>query len=185
MELRIEQQYAQIGLNTQKPFLALQTTLPRVELQTDLPRVKLQSERSRLSIDQSQCFADAGRRNVSQFRDYYREYSQSCGYQAIVKISSEGDMLGHLEKGITIEDLAASAMDSDLDYNVAAVPSQPPHIEFHTSPVNVDFIPGTVHIQAVPGQVENQFQWGKVEIYLRQKNYVKIDWLPSKHDYKA
>ncbi len=180
LQIHIDQQYAKIGLDIKKPFLSLQTVHPQIELDIKKPQVEIHSPRPKVYIDQTECFADAGRRTPAAFSQYWVGIARNVAFEAVGNISSEGDMLGQLEKGVTIEDLAAQAMDNMVDFNVTAIPKQPPKIEADVRPVEVTLHRGTVDLKLNRGRVENYLEWGKINAYIRQKNYLNITWEESK-----
>lgn len=179
LQIRIDQQFAQIGLNITKPFLSMQIKKPQIELNIEEPKLEIHSPRPKIYIDQRQCFADKDRRGIQDFMDYWTGIAKNKAIEATAAISSEGDMLAQIEKGITIEDLAAQAMDNMVDYNVTAVPKQPPKIEADVRPVEIKLHRGTVDLKLHRGRVEPNFQWGKVQVYIEQQNYLKISWEES------
>ncbi|CFX12499.1 Uncharacterized [Syntrophomonas zehnderi OL-4] len=176
LQIRIDQQFAQLGLDIKKPAINLQTTLPAIELQIEEPRLEIHSPRPRLYIDQSQCFADMDKRSPAEFSRYYADLARQKGIEAIGIISSEGDYLANWQEGNTIEALAASAMDTQVDFNVTAVPQQPPRIDWEIRPVETNVSRGTIDLKLRRGQVQNNFQWGRVNAYIAQQNYLKISW---------
>ena len=179
MQLQIRSQLALIGLEINKPFLHLRTTMPKVELQIKKPEIKIHSPRPVLHIDQTQCFADAGKRTPSDFAAYYAEMAWSDSMEGIARRAQEGDMLAQIHKGYTIEKLAAQNLGEIADFNVTAIPKQPPRVWFDTYPVQFEFDPGYVETRLQMGTVEGNLQWGKVNIYLRQKNYLEINWVEN------
>jgi hypothetical protein len=180
LQIRIDQQFARIGLDIQKPLLALHTTHPKIELDIKKPELNIHSPRPRLYIDQTQCFADAGKRTPSEFSRYYADLGKQAALEATGDIAAEGDMLGHIEQGITLEQIAAGKMDNMVDFNVTAIPKQPPEIDWDIRPVEIELNRGQVDLKLNRGTVENNFQWGKVNLYLEQKNYLKISWHDTK-----
>ena len=176
LQIRIDQQYAKIGLDIQKPQFTMQTTLPAIELDIEEPTLEIHSPRPRLTIDQSQCFADMDKRTPSQFMDYYAGLARQMGLEGIATITTDGDALANWQNGNTIESLAAADMGETIDFNVTAVPKQPPRIEWDIRPVEINYNRGRVGLQLRRGQVQTNFQWGKVSAYLRQQNYLNITW---------
>ncbi|MEA1962362.1 MAG: DUF6470 family protein [Bacillota bacterium] len=180
MELHINQQYAKIGLNIQKPSLELRTTQPQIELKTTRPELSIESPRPRMTIDQSQCFADVNRRGIVDFARYNAQQGASDAMAGIARRASEGDMLAKIN-GITVEQLCAdSAYQGEIDYNIGTIPKQPPRIDWDIRPVTTDLKRGTVDLRLHRGTFENNFQRGKVETYLLQKNYLDITWTKAK-----
>ncbi|SHG54307.1 hypothetical protein SAMN02745221_00451 [Thermosyntropha lipolytica DSM 11003] len=185
LRLRIEQEFARIGLNIQKPFLPLRTTLPKIELNIKKPELRLNNHLPRVYIDQRRCFADMEKRTLDDFIRYYAERGREQVLKAIGDIAEEGDMLARIEEGVRLEDVAEKGWGEMADFNVTAIPKQPPDITWEVKPVEVEFIPGEVELELVRGRVENLFTPGKVEVYLEQKNYIKIDWVGENLDIKV
>ncbi len=177
MQLQMRSQMALIGLEISKPFLHLRITKPQINLEIKEPELHIRSLRPVLHIDQTQCFADAGKRTLSAFTAYYADRGWADALEGIARRAQEGDMLAQIHKGYTIEKLAAQNLGEIADFNVTAIPKQPPRVWFDTYPVQYEFNPGDVDTRLQRGRVEGYFQWGKVNIYLRQKNYLEINWV--------
>lgn len=179
-QLRMQQQYACIGMHTELPAIRLQKTLPALEINSTHPRVEIHSPRPRVYIDQRQCFADAGLRTPGDFARHCAQIAVSQGLQAIGEISGQGDRLAGIEKGYTLEQMAADLMDSAADFNVTAIPKQPPRCEWDTRPVEVTLHRGAVDTKLHQGRIENHTRHRPVDIYLRQMNHVQIDWVENR-----
>lgn len=182
MRLQITSQLAKIGMETTRPFLALRTVPPQMELQIEEPKLHIHSPRPVLHIDQRQCFADMDKRTPAVFAAYYASQGWSESLEGIGRLTVEGDLLGQIENNYSLADLAMQDLGETIDFNVTAIPQQPPRTWVDTYPVEFDFQPGQVKANVQPGRVENNFQWGKVNIYIRQQNYLKIDWLENQLD---
>ena len=180
LQLRIDQQYAKIGLDIKEPFLNLKTTLPAVELAIKEPQLKMESKRPVIHIDQTKCFADAGRRKPLDFAWYCADLARSDVAAAVDRIVSDGNYLAGIENGNSIPELAAASMDESIDFNVTFIPKQRPDIWFDLYPVNIDLDRGTVDLQLHRGEFDSNLQRGQVNAYLRQKNYININWEESR-----
>ncbi|PKM77592.1 MAG: hypothetical protein CVU90_07010 [Firmicutes bacterium HGW-Firmicutes-15] len=175
IQLRIEQQYAMIGMDIRKPSINLHSTLPSIELQTSPAELEMESPRPRIHIDQRQCFADAGLKSPSVLSEDCVARARSQALEGIGRRVSEGNQLAKIN-GATVADVAGNSyiFEDKVDFNCTAIPKQRPEISFDLQPVAVNFRRGEVQLQLRRGTVENNFEWGKVDIYLRQKNYVKM-----------
>lgn len=185
MELRINQQYAKIGLRISEPRLQLKSTQPKMQMHTQKPKLEMESPRPQIQIDQHQCFADANMRNPEDFRHYCLQKAQADYAQALDKIVSDGNRMASIDKGVTVEDMAADAMSEEYDFNMGFMPEHRPQINYQAQAVKFNFHRGTVDLQLQRGRVENTTQMGKVEAYIAQKNFLEINWLESKHNYLA
>lgn len=185
LQLRIEQEFARLGLNIKKPFLLLRNVQPEIELRIEKPELRLHSPRPKVYIDQRRCFADMEKRTLDEFMRYHAQLGREQVLQAIGDIAEEGDMLARIEEGVRLEDLAEKGFGEGADFNVTAIPKQPPDITWEVHPVEVEFVPGRVDLELKRGRVENYFTPGQVEVYLEQKNYIRIDWVGENLDIKV
>jgi hypothetical protein len=185
LQLRIDQQYAKIGLNISKPVLNLETTLPVVELDIKKPQIRIESPRPVLHIDQTQCFADAGKRKPLDFARYCSDQAQNDLAAGIDRIVEEGNMLGQIENGNSIPQLAAESAGDNLDFNVTAIPKQRPDIRFDIYPVKIELSRGSVNLQLQRAKYESNLQRGQVSAYMLQQNYIKVNWQESQLNLNA
>lgn len=175
LQLRIDQQYARIGLHTELPRVQLQTTLPAIELSGESPKLAIETQKPQLTIDQSRCFTAVNRRSPAEFSRYMAEQARADILEDIGRIVSEGHMLGAIEKGTTVADVAASATENDFpSLTTQSIPA--PEINWQITPPSINYEPGKVNIQFRRGTVENHVQPGKVEAYMAQQNYLEISW---------
>lgn len=173
VHLQIHQQYAQIGLNIKEPAIRLHTVHPRLEMNTRSGQLTMESRRPDLHIDQSKCFADAGLRSPEALKDYLISQALSDFMEGVGEVASEGDALAQIN-GTSIADIAATCLDTEHVFDVKAIPQQPPDIRFDIYPVKIDYQPTDVDIRLRQGRVESNLDRGKVEVYLKQKNYIEI-----------
>lgn len=186
MELRIDQQWARLGLDIKKPQIKLETSAPAVQIQTSRRELEIEAPMPVLHIDQSQCFADAGLRNNEYFKEYCSQLSYSDYAQGLDRVVSEGHALANIENGVTIAQVAFNRCNPSPDpFTVTAIPKQPPRTWFDTFPVSYRFTPSKVDVNLRRGQVENHFERGSVNVYLAQKNYLEINWIQGKYDIQA
>lgn len=177
MDIRIHQQFGQIGLNIKEPFLHLKISPPRLELDIREAKLNIHSELPKISIDQTECFADMDRRTLSQLLRYLEELAWEAGLEGIGKIAQEGDMLGAIEDGITVGDIAFMNNPQPVDFNVDCIPKHRPRIEFELHPVEYQLNRGQVGVNLVRGDVRLNLDWGKVQVYLRQWPWLEIEYV--------
>ncbi|NSW83217.1 MAG: hypothetical protein HPY90_08065 [Syntrophothermus sp.] len=182
MELRIEQSFARIGLNIKDPFLNLDVSSPRLNLRSVPPRMEITSRLPDISIDQTQCFADMGKRTPIEFMSYMANLAWALGQQGTERIAAEGEMLASIEDGLTVSDIAFENSFDVKEYDVAAVPSHPPEIGFAVYPVNIKVEPGTVETHLEPGAVRGNLDWGQVRAYLLQPPQLDIQYVGKNYD---
>jgi len=186
MQLRIEHQFGQVGINASRASLNLTATRAQLEMDTQPARLEIDAEPPRIHIDQSQCFADAGLRSPARFAAYKKEQAQQDFAEGVAKIVSKGDELQKINKA-SIADVAReqSPLNARVEYNVKAIPQQPPEIWFDLSPVRFNYQPAAVTIKVRPGEVRADYQPAVTEIYEKQKALLKIEWVGNNYDEKA
>ena len=112
------------------------------------------------------------------FALYCTEYCRSEFSDAIAKRVSDGHHLAAIHTGSSIADLGVEAMQADQHvFEIRAIPQQPPKIEADVQPVYIEYEPARVNTSLKRGTVDHHFQWGKVETYLQQRNYIDIQWI--------
>jgi len=182
MQLQMTSQLALIGIESTRPLLQPPLVKPQLELQIEKPQLEIHSPRPVLHIDQTQCFADMNKRTPAAFAAYYASQGWSDSFQGIARLAMEGDSLGRIENNYSLIDLAMQDLGETADFNVTAIPKQPPRVWADTYPVEFNFQRGTVKGTLHQNKTEGNFQRGQVNIYIRQQNYLQIDWIDSKVD---
>ena len=173
LRLNINQQYAKIGLNIREPMLNLHSTLPGVELQTTPAVLEIESPRPVLHIDQSQCFAESGLKGRDALLQSLVSQARSDILQDIATIAGEGDQLAKI-KGASIGAVIADRRPKNHEFTMVSMPESRPQISFETYPINLNFSPAKVDLHLNRGMVDSNLDWGKVELYLEQKNSIKM-----------
>lgn len=177
MDIRIHQQFAQIGLRIQHPVLRLDISRPVLDLSISEPRLHIHSELPRIQIDQTECFADMGKQTPLQFSRSQSQAAREEGLEATGQIVAEGDMLGAIEDGVTVADIALMNTEESVDFNVDCIPKHRPRIEVITYPVEFSFDRGKVDANLIRGDVKLDLDWGKVRVYLRQQPRLEIEYV--------
>lgn len=173
LQLNINQQYAQIGINTKPPQIKLHSTLPRVEIQTTPANMEIQSPQPVLHIDQSQCFAEAGLKSTAALREDLVAQAKSDALEAIATMANDGDQLAKIV-GSSIADVIANKWPKYRDSTMVSMPASRPQISFETSPINYSYNPAVVDLHLNRGVADSNLDWGKVELYMLQKNSIKM-----------
>jgi len=182
VQVRIEQSFARIGLSIKHPFLNLDVGLPRLGVRSVSPKIDIESRLPEVDIDQTQCFADMGKRTPPDFTRYMAELAWAMGQQGTERTAAEGEMLASIEDGVTVSDIAFENSFDIKEYDVAAVPSHRPEIGFALYPVKIKVEPGTVEADLEPGAVRGNLDWGQVRAYLLQPPQLDIQYVGRNYD---
>lgn len=185
MDLRINQQFGQLGLDIKQPAFDLKVYHPWSELKISSPQLEIDYKHPRVKIDQTQCFVDVGRRSPMEFLRHMVGLARRAGLEGIGRIAGEGDLLAAIEKGIDIADIALMNSQSQDEFNVAAVPEHRPVIKAIVESVHINVQPGNVVVRPRNGQVMSQLDWGQVGVNWRQKPAIDIEYVGKSVDVSA
>jgi hypothetical protein len=184
MELRIDHQFPQVGIMTQRASIEYDSVRPQIQLKREPSVLRIESPRPVIHIDQSQCFADAGLKSPLRWADDRAAAGKEGLLKAIAEISAKGDQLMRFTR-VSIADLAEPMGGEMHEYDVKAIPQQPPEISFDISPVKFNYQPAKINISVRRGQLNPHFRPGTIEIYENQKAYLKISWVGNNYDQVA
>lgn len=178
-QLRMESTFARIGIETQSARLEIQQ--PQADMSIQQPKAEMMVDRrpSKLTIDQSRAFADANLKSVFRMTEENAQAGYQAAMNAIATMAQEGDELMMIEHGFSA--LRSQAERNSLppmaDFNIGWIPSHNSvkinydpgylNIRWNTQPVRIDVRPNKPIIDYYPG---------KTDIYLQQKNSLRIDF---------
>lgn len=179
-----------LQITTTKPIIGIQTTNGQMSIQqsrgeqtirTTMPKANIKSEKPKVIIDQYQCFAEAGLKN---FLDLTKENAQLGGQralEAIARIAQDGDRLAMIQKNMppAIPEIAEKNAWDELDYNIGTIPKSRPKIEV-TGDLKIDWVLGKVNIDYKANKPSIHYKMGRVDIYLRQKGNIDIQYVDIK-----
>lgn len=185
MDLRINQQFGLIGLDIKHQAFQMNIRHPRLDLEITPPELQIEQKLPQLEIDQTQCFIDMDRRPPMDFLHHVVGRARTAVLQAIARIAREGDMLGAIEKGIDIADIALMNSQQWKEFDVAAVPEHRPEIDVIIEDLDVALVPGDVGVNLVNGQVNGRLDWGRVKVFWRREPFIDIEYIGRRMDVSA
>lgn len=186
-QIRLEQTYARIGMDIIKPQQRI--SQPQAELNLHQEPAVLDIERtpSHLDIDQSQAWNDLNIKDMYTMTRDIADYAHQQVLEGIARRAREGDRLAAIEKGGNpIADIAQeNANPGPLDFNVGVLPSYGAvKIQFTPTQLQMNWKRGGVTIDPLIKQPTHEYIPGKVEVYLKQKESLKIDFTDPEVDMK-
>jgi len=183
--LQITSTPALIGIQTSNVKQSIQQPRPDVMLNIEHPRIEIDSELPKVKIDQYQSFAEAGLKN---FLDLTRESAQ-IGQQAVMmgieRRARQGDELANIQYGFDAIPNQAVENAYELflkEFNIGTVPKSRPDISLIEGQVNIKVHKGKVNMDVKINKPIIDYTKGKVDIYLRQRNSIDIQYIGSKFD---
>jgi len=146
---------------------------PELDIHTDFPQVE---------IDYEKCYESMGCKDpLTAQKDITRQGIRDY-LEAIGKMAEEGDYLAEIEKGHTIADIGEMVWPEPAQYNVALIPSVPPEISFNMGGIRIEYKPGDITYRAVPRRPEVDVARPKVDFYIAQKPYIKMNVVNDEND---
>jgi hypothetical protein len=183
--LRIEQTYAQIGIETQRSQIQIQSKLPKLQIQQTNAKIEIDKQEPRVIIDQHACFATAGLKNVFELTDQAAQEGMQQAFEYAGKKAAEGDMLADIRnKGNAIAQIAKSNVYEEHEFNIDSIPKERPRIEVEGY-INISAVKGEINSQLEEGSVSINASEPKVNLYLREKQSISIQYIGSNFDASA
>jgi len=184
MALKIDQTWAQIGLKTTLPQFKLQIREPQLKVNQELPQVQLRQQPAQVNCDASQCRADMGLYTPLEAGRLLARKGMQESTAYIGQVARNGDMMAKIEK-YDISDvmayLGAQAFE-EPEFNVALVPKSRVDIEVTPGAGDRKLKRGRVRLEPRLGDVSFHLNRGKVDIYLRQKPSIRIQYIGERID---
>lgn len=183
--LRITRTDALIGINTTPTKLSITQPKANFEMRIEDPKLDIHTEQVKVIIDQQQCFNESGLKDFETLsRDHAMEGKQAV-FEGIGRRVNEGNMKGDIKNGGNA--IAEIAFNSFFTHHVFDIESMP------KSRPKIDFVGGTVDIRVDEGFVEMEskaytpiidVQIGDVEIFMKQKPEIKVEYVGNEVDVK-
>ena len=182
MPLQINTTRGQIGIRTQNASQSIRNFHGEQKIETTMPKVKIKSEKPRVIIDQYQCFAEAGLKNNADLTKDMVEYAKMKHKQMIDTIVADGNRMANIKNGTppAIPEIAEkNARGPEKQFRFGPMPSSRPKIEVEGS-LDISWEMGKVNISYTPRKPQITYNPGKVEVYLKQKPSIDIQYVDTR-----
>ncbi len=182
--IRIEQQYAIVGLHTTRPRMSIRQPKGQLEIRRIPLDLGIHSEHPLVQIDQSRCFEEAGRKGIFALIADLKQYAYNQVMAAIAETAAEGDRLAAIQNGGNpIADIAfEKGLEEEHYFNVVSMPRSRPGIDFKGGKVTYNVTGGKVEIRFTPRKPAVDVALGDVEVGYSQEPYIKIDYVGHQLD---
>ncbi len=169
LKLEINRSPGQMTIEQGQADLQIDTTLPEVEITTTDPQ---------MTIDQSAARADAGLKNLDQALEEAKNLAKQAAANYAATVSGQGDALAQIHDGADqiVEQAIQNAWKPEDEWNIASVPSHPPVINVERGTFDVQLKRAQFNLTANPTKTVVDYQRGKVDIYVKQKNNIDIQF---------
>ncbi len=188
MRIVMQSQMAQLGIQTKNAQAKLHNEQAVVEIETTPAQLNMKTELPKIEIDQSQCFSESGLKGILELSNENSKNAVQLMYSSIGRIVEQGNQLTNFyEGGNAIADQAYyNAYDQfDKEFNMVTMPQSRPKIAVREGSVNTNYSRGTLKLSPRLTKPELDYTPGKVDIYLKQKNELRISVEGQKFDLKA
>lgn len=183
-QIRLESQYAKIGLKTTPPVQEIQQ--PKANLSIEQPKAELtiRTIPGKLTIDQTRAREDVDLKSISKRIKEFADKGYQDSLEGIARLAQEGYALMSIEDGGNpIAEISKSnSKGPELQFNIGWIPS-------HFS-VKTNYDPAKVDIQvkvnkpiinAGINKPIHEYTPGKANISLEQRQSLKIDFVNLKY----
>lgn len=185
-QLRMESQFAQLGLNITKPVQEIRQPHAELNLQQKPAELSIVQASTELNIDSSQARANIGIMTSMQFGDSNVAYAHQKWLQAISEKSQEGDRLMR----IYTKENAIAEIGREKGQRVLEGGYTPPSasndegvdVNIQLKPVDINVTKNGMSMNPVIRPPELSYTPGKVEPYMLQYNRLKIDVVGGQFD---
>ncbi|RNB92651.1 hypothetical protein EDM56_00450 [Brevibacillus fluminis] len=177
-QLRMEQTYAQIGLETERGVQEIRQPRAELNMQQQPAELHIKQPLGVLKIDTSEARAQLDLKGILRRSREYASLGRQKALQAIAKISQEGDQMRHIEKkGNKIAQIAAQNDGVYDNTNVIQADWTTDGIEisYQKAEPEINWKVNGVKMNPEIHKPEINYTPGKVDVYVRQKNSLTID----------
>lgn len=182
VNIRISTQNALIGIDTTNGQFSIRQNQWPMKVSSTQGKLYLETEDPVLLIDQRQCFAEAGLKSSIDLSREGAAKGRAAALRATARIASEGKEMADVHKGRAIPRQAARRLRKNPQVNFDMIPKSRPDIKVIKGEVRGAFQKGEVNVRTDNIKPDIYYQRGNLNIYLKQKSDIKIDYLGNNLD---
>ncbi|MCM3288570.1 DUF6470 family protein [Paenibacillus sp. MER 180] len=175
--IRIEQQFAQIGLNTTQGRLEVQSPKGELEIQRAQTQMTNNVEPGSLNIDSSDAWMALGKgKHLNWLKLVYSQMDQQY-LNNLGSIVEEGNRLAKFSDGSNaIAEIASQRFqETSLVQYTGEASYNNVKLEYKPSRNDMSWTSGNTDIQYKSYKPEVSYSMGEVKTYMRQQNWIKFD----------
>ena len=189
MPIQITTQPLKLDVTIQKGSLSQSGNNSRVlNTTSDLPKLQIQSSKANIEIDQSQCFAEAGLKNLKAMIEDSISYGMQMLNKGISRIVSDGNVWSNIQNGsdpIPDQAIYNAYEQFEKEFNYTAIPQSRPKITVAPGEINYQFRPGHINSNSNPRPVKMNYKPWKVQYAVKQYNRINIQYNKSNVSFSA
>lgn len=185
MDLKITMRQGFIGLNINRGAMNIDYGESNFRMETRDPKINMEITQPKVRIDQTKPLAEIGLKEVEELiKTSVRNGRQAC-LSGIGKIVRQGNELSRIHSGVNPIPSQAkyNAFDQNMkEVNIGFIPKSRPKITLDEGNVEIDLLEGEVNIENRPQDVYLDVDIAKVEVYIRQKPFIDIEYVGNNLD---
>jgi hypothetical protein len=182
MGLSISSINAKLGVDSSPARLEMQSQAARLVFQRTDAKLNIQSEPPRVTIDQYECFAEAGLKNNY---DFLKDAS-SRAYQQVMdfigQTAADGGRLAAIENGGNpIAEIAVRDASPVHEFGMGFIPQSRPKIDV-TGSIQIEPVldsngaTNSITGDYTPGRLDINYITGQLDIYVKQYSSIDIKY---------
>lgn len=175
-QIQIQQGFARIDLNIPRPILDIEQKPADVQIVQKPAELHVERIKGSFNVDATEARANMDMKSIRRRIFEIADLALQDVLDGIAAKSSEGDQLGQIEnKNVSI---GSMAMDNLLgEKELYDLPYNPDYmqIEFIPDQLKIDWKVNKPDIQVIRNKPVITYTPGKVETYIKQKNWINIE----------
>lgn len=185
--MQIEQQRAQIGIDQFPGEMRIQQPPARVTMETEPAQVHIDRELSKLHIDQSRAWAAYALIPPVTVTKTIVDKVKQIFPTVVAKIARDGDRMADFHiSGKVFAELAREWPRPLTEFDIAGPVSRlNVDLEFIPEQLEMHVEGGKLHYEVKPQKPRIEHVPARVDVYVRQRPYIKIDWIGQHVDVRG
>jgi len=183
MPLRIRTTPALLGVQKTPGKMEIQTTEAPFTLDIQKPQLQLTTRAPELRIDQTEPFAEAGLKKPLRLTRDEVQRAKRLHLEGVAQIAQQGRQLANIQNGGN--PIASQAEENAFgqftqSFQFGTIPTSRPRIEVIRGEVDIQLVRGKVNNRTPKKEARTTYTPSKVEIYVRQKYSIDIQYVDEK-----
>lgn len=159
-----------------------------LQIDSTAPVLDIQTIKPQLIIDQTESFADAGRKNMRAFMNDSVAYGRQVVSEGVMRIVDQGNTMRDIHSGVDpIPDQAIfNAYEMfEVSFNYGAIPQSRPNININRGQVTINVTRGTVENSTVNQNVQMSYSDWKIDYYMKQYSSINFRYEEPKFKFSV
>lgn len=183
LQLQINHTWPQIGINRTPSRLEMQKPGYTLSMSVSQAKISVEATLPKITIDQSQCFSEAGLKGNADLAAEMASLSKSAMLGSIGRIVDQGNEMANLpnaSNAISDQAYYNAYEQFDKEFNIDTIPKSRPKIGVIEGRLDIKVTEGQVTNTTVSQNTSIQYVKGAVEVYLKQRGSIEVNFVDVK-----